>query len=61
MDKLKTYVKCTGISPLLIKGDALAIFQSKDASVVVTIVIKENAEKFDKFKIGHEYELMLTE
>ncbi len=55
---MKTFVTCTGTEKLLGK-DGVAIFQSKDAAVVLTVVVK--GETKNLFKKGHEYELMLTE
>ncbi len=50
---MKTYVKCKESS----KADEevyLSTFASEDGNLVLKIVSEE------KFKVGHEYELMLT-
>ncbi len=55
---MKIFVKCSGIEDA-VYGGKIAIFSSEDMGVVLTVLTKEHPD--EKFKVGHEYELMLTE
>ena len=54
---MKAYVKCLRIENII--EEKMAVFSDESAGIVITILLEEH--KNEKFKVGHEYEFMLTE